>query len=104
MMPRKFLIYTIIIGITILLLSLTATFIDNTFNVIINNQLAVGQFENSDYTFMLMNLYCNIIKPIGTISLIIINFVLIFLEVINMYKLIKYFKEKEKFKDDKENS
>lgn len=104
MMPRKFLVYTIIIGMIILLLSLTAVFIENTFNVIINNQLAVGQLENSDYTFMLMNLYCNIIKPIGTIILISINFILIVLEGINVYKLIKYFKEKKEIKDDKENS
>ena len=82
------------IAILVILFTAVITFL-NAGSAIINNYIALGQMENSDGMFILMEMYNNFIKPtllVVTYSVALIVSVTIATDV---YKFIKINRKKE---------
>lgn len=69
------------------------------FGTIISNELALGQMENSNEMYLLMELYNNTIKPVGYVLIIASSLIIATLTAMDTYKFIK---TKEKNENEKE--
>jgi hypothetical protein len=89
-MSTKKLIFTIALKLVIFISIMAVVFtISNSIGVIINNNIALGQMENNNETFMLMELYNNIVKPITIIVSIFMTLLCSILIGMDVYKLYK---------------
>lgn len=89
-------IKTLLIKIAILVILFTAviTFL-NAGGAIINNHIALGQMENSDGLFILMEMYNNFFKP----TLLVVTYAVTAITCVttgfDIYKFIKTYRKKK---------
>lgn len=72
----------------------------NTLGAIANNELALGQMENSTEAFLFVEIYNGTIKPLITLVISLITSFVVIRTVRDTYKFIK---TKEKNKNEKES-
>ena len=104
MTQRKFIVTLAVIMLVFTLVTIIASSVTNVANTIISNHLAVGQLENDDAGYILMELYNNLIRPCGSIILVCVYITLIALMLLNIVKYIKFSKNrKEVTLNEKDN-
>ena len=96
MTTEKFIKKTIIRIIVVVLVSVFMLSFLNAADAIISNHLALGQMENSDGMFILMEMYENAIQPIALGILIVIIAYNIGVIAYDTYKFIKTKRNGEK--------
>ena len=89
MTTAKFVRRVVILLIVSILIGIIVWGVSNTANTLISNYLAVGQLENDDASFMFMELYSNVIKPVGKILLILVYSCIGLIGATTTYKFIK---------------
>lgn len=90
------------IAILVILFTAVTTFIDAG-SAIINNYIALGQLENSDGMFILMEMYNNFIKPTLLVVTYSIAVVILVNIAIDIYKFIRTNRKKETKNEDQEH-
>ena len=99
MTTKKFIIKTIILLLFTIIFSICINGLFDTFNVIVSNNLAVGQLANDDFSFASMELYNRVIKPVATVLIYAIYACIILIQSMNIYKFIKNRKKDNKDED-----
>ena len=89
MTTSKFVTKLVVLVVVALLLGIVVCGLSNTANTIISNYLAIEQLENDDAGFIFMNVYQNIVRPIGSIIVTAIYFCIIVVVAMNTYNFIK---------------
>lgn len=82
------------IGILVILFTAVITFL-NAGSVVITNQIALGQMENNNGMFILMEMYNNFIKPTLLVVTYVVTTIVCVTIAFDIYKFIKTNRKKE---------
>lgn len=96
---EKFIKKTLSRIVIIIILTILLTGIMAAGDAIVNNEIAMGQLENSNFNFMILETYHNVIRPVANGALVVVYIWNIGLIIINSIKFI-YIKYKEKTHED----
>lgn len=86
---KRFIIRTTLRVVVLVIVCLLVFSISNALNTIISNELALGQLENSNENYLLMEVYNGSIKPICAMLVTMLTFVIVCPLGMDIYKLSK---------------
>lgn len=89
MSTKRFIIRTILKIVALIIICSLVFSVSNVFNTIISNELALGQMENSNATYLLMEVYNGSIKPLCATIVTISTLVILCCIGIDIYKFFK---------------
>lgn len=98
MTTPRFVTQLVILLIISILIGVVFNAVSNTADTLISNYLAVGQLENDDTGFVFMELYRNLVKPVGSVLIVVIYCCIIITTITVTCKFIKT-KIKEGYKE-----
>lgn len=101
MTPSKFIRKTAVKLIIFAFVMLVVSALLNSFQPIISNQIAMGQMENDDYAYILMNTY-NQIKHIGSLAMTGVSALFIGKVAVDSYKFYKNYNNKKEKNENEE--
>ena len=98
MSTNNFIKRTIIKAVLLIIAAIIISTVSVTIDTIISNNLALGQMENDDGLYVMMELYQNTLQPILTLVFTIVIVTISFTIGLDIYKFIK-----TKMNGEKEN-
>ena len=97
MSTKRFIIKTTVrLMILIVIFTIVSVYTHGMLNTITNNELALGQMENSTEAFVLMETYNGMLKPLVTIGASLSTILIVIATIYDTYKFLKYKGEKTK--------